>query len=62
MKKTPIRYYTTADLARILAVRPKTVRTWIEEGELKAIKVGRQWRIAPSELDRLVREWSRASR
>lgn len=62
MRRIPTRFYTTGDLARILAVRPKTVRTWIEDGQVNAVKVGRQWRIPMSELDRLVGEWSRAGR
>ncbi len=62
MRKDPDRFYTTEDVATMLAVRPKTVRKWIEEGEVNAVKIRRQWRIAASELDRLLRGCSRAGR
>ena len=39
MRKDPDRFYTTEDVATMLAVRPKTVRKWIEEGEVNAVKI-----------------------
>lgn len=38
-------FYTVAEVAEILAVSEKSVRDFINAGEIKAIKVG-QWRIA----------------
>ncbi|MGO4880668.1 MAG: helix-turn-helix domain-containing protein [Bryobacteraceae bacterium] len=34
----------TAEVARILAVSRRCVRLWAESGELRGIKMGRQWR------------------
>lgn len=33
---------------------PKTVRRWIAEGELPAVKLHRQWRVRAAELDSLL--------
>lgn len=51
--KTPA-LLTTQDVAERLAVDPSTVRRWIEDGRLPAVKPGRQWRIDPTELDQLL--------
>jgi len=37
-----------------LDVSIKTVRRWIERGDLAAFKVGHQWRIDPEDLDRFL--------
>lgn len=54
------RYLTTQELADILSVRPKTVRAWIDRGELRAVKLHRQWRIPASEVDRILAECQHA--
>jgi excisionase family DNA binding protein len=46
---------TTEEVAEALSVRPKTVRPWIQEGELPAVKLHRQWRVDAVELERLLR-------
>lgn len=38
-------YMTTDEVARILRVSTKTIRNMCEDGRLKAIRAGRQWRI-----------------
>lgn len=40
------RLLSTAIVANRLGLSPRTVRLWAECGQLPAIKVGRQWRIA----------------
>lgn len=47
-------HYTAQEVAETLAVRPRTVRTWIEQGEIKAVKLHRQWRIPASEIHRFL--------
>ena len=54
------RYFTTQELADILSVRPKTVRAWIDRGELRAVKLHRQWRVPAPEVDRLLGEYRHA--
>jgi excisionase family DNA binding protein len=43
------------DVADICRVSTKTVRRWIAAGDLVAIRLGNQWRIAPADLDRFIR-------
>ena len=42
---------TIDDVARACKVSVKTVRRWIESGELRAAKLGAQWRIRPKDLE-----------
>jgi excisionase family DNA binding protein len=46
---------TVSQVAAHLAVDPSTVRRWIEDGRLPAVKPGGQWRIHPDELHQLLR-------
>lgn len=46
---------TITDVAEVLQVSTKTVRRWIANGDLPAHRLGRQWRIAPAELERFLR-------
>ncbi len=39
-----------ADVARRCQVSEKTVRRWIDAGDLVAYRLGRQWRIDPADL------------
>lgn len=41
------------DVAKILKVSQTTVRRMLARGELKGVRVGRLWRIAQSEIDRI---------
>ena len=43
--------YTTEEIAEKLRVTPKTVREWIQRGELKAIDAGQGYRIFRSDYD-----------
>lgn len=47
---------TTVEVARSLGIDPATVRQQIAAGRLRATKVGRDWAIAPSEVERYRRE------
>lgn len=42
---------TLHEVADLLKVRESTVRTWINEGQLRAIKFGREWRVSPQDLE-----------
>ena len=42
---------TTDAVARRLKVDPSTVRRWIDDGRLPAVKPGRHYRIDPADLD-----------
>ena len=48
---------TVKDAAKVLLVKPTTVREWLKAGKLKGIKVGnRLWRVRESELEAFLRE------
>jgi len=49
------RWYTTTKAARRLGVAPSTIRRLIEAGHIKAIRLGRWWRIPRSERGRVRR-------
>ena len=44
-------YQTVRDLAERLKVAEATVRLWIRSGELRAIDIGKGWRIADADFD-----------
>ncbi len=50
------RLLTIREVAEYLRVDPKTVRRLIEDGELAAHKIGRQWRISESDLKKYLRD------
>jgi excisionase family DNA binding protein len=56
------RYQTVKELAERLEVSEATVRQWIKAGELRAIDIGKGWRIADTDLDRFLRARETASR
>ena len=46
------RAFSLKDVATILDVHPDTIRRAIKAGKLKAAKIGKDYRIAKSELER----------
>ncbi|MGM0583158.1 MAG: helix-turn-helix domain-containing protein [Pseudomonadota bacterium] len=44
-------YRTVREVAELLKVSEATVRRWIRDGELRAIDIGKGWRIASGDLD-----------
>ena len=44
-------YQTVKDVAERLKVAEATVRHWIKLGELRAIDIGKGWRIADADLE-----------
>jgi len=46
-------YYSTREVARLLGVTDRTVRRWIQNGLLKAVRIKRKWLIPESELKAL---------
>lgn len=47
-------YLTVAEVAALLKLNQQTVRNWIDQGSLPALRVGRRVRIRRSDLDRLL--------
>jgi len=42
---------TVHDVADLLKVKEQTVRAWIHANELRAIKFGKEWRVAQKDLE-----------
>lgn len=42
---------TVHEIADLLKMRESTVRAWIRDGDLRAIKMGRDWRVAVKDLE-----------
>lgn len=52
----PDQFFTAEEMADYLKVSSQTVRAWIRDGKVKAVKFGRSWRITDEELRRVVTE------
>ena len=44
-----------SEASKILGVAPTTIRLWIRQGRIRAVRIGKLWRIPQSEVERLVR-------
>ncbi len=47
---TELRLYTMEEVAKILSVSKKAVYTYIREGKLPAIRIGKYWRVTEEGL------------
>ena len=47
-------YMTTREIAELFKVSEATVRAWIHAGELRAIRFGREFRVAVKDLEAFV--------
>jgi excisionase family DNA binding protein len=45
-------YLKVEEVATLLRVHVRTVRDWIQRGEIPAYRVGKEWRIRRDDLDR----------
>jgi excisionase family DNA binding protein len=55
-------YQTVQELAERLEVSEATVRQWIKTGALRAIDIGKGWRIANTDLERFLKARETAPR
>lgn len=51
----PQDFFTVADVAKKLQLHAKTVLNFVHEGRLKAMRIGKQYRIAPNDLRAFMR-------
>ncbi len=56
------RYQTVQELAGRLEVSEATVRNWIKSGALRAIDIGKGWRISNTDLERFLKARETAPR
>ena len=47
-------YWTVAELAERLRLNQQTLRNWIDQGSLPAVRIGRRVRVLNSDFERLV--------
>lgn len=47
----PRQPYSVEQVAELLGLHVKTVRSYVRDGRLKAVRIGKQYRIAPEDLD-----------
>jgi excisionase family DNA binding protein len=47
---------TVHDAASMLKVQEATVRSWIRDKRIRAIKVGKEWRIAHKDLEEFLND------
>ncbi len=47
---------TVHETAEALKVKDSTVRVWIREKKLRAVKFGREWRVAVVDLEKFLNE------
>jgi excisionase family DNA binding protein len=47
-------YLTVAEVAQLLKLNQQTVRNWIDQGSLPALRVGRRVRIKRTDLERVL--------
>ncbi|MGI8506179.1 MAG: helix-turn-helix domain-containing protein [Solirubrobacteraceae bacterium] len=52
----PEEYLTVAEVAETLKLNQQTVRNWIDQGSLPALRVGRRVRIKRSDFERILDE------
>jgi excisionase family DNA binding protein len=49
-------FLTVAEVAEVLKLNQQTVRNWIDQGSLPALRVGRRVRIKRSDFERILAE------
>jgi len=49
MKET---FYTVEQISQMLTIHPKTIQRYIREGRIRAVKIGKSWRISGHDLSR----------
>ena len=47
-------YLTVNEIAEHLKLNPQTVRNWIDQGALRAVRIGRRVRVPRAEMDRVL--------
>lgn len=53
-EKEQKQYYSLAEVATILGVTRRSIYNYLEAGKIKAIKVGRVWRVNASDLQEIM--------
>ncbi|HLJ47610.1 MAG TPA: helix-turn-helix domain-containing protein [Bryobacteraceae bacterium] len=49
----PQKLYSVEEVAGLLGLHVKTVRNYVREGHLKAVRIGKQYRVSAEDLERM---------
>jgi putative resolvase len=49
-----IRFYTVKEVCEVLKIKPLTVYRWLKAGKLKAVKIGKSYRVEQSEFEKFI--------
>ena len=47
------KFYKTKEIAEMFGINIFTAQAWCREGKIKAVKIGRDWYVPKTELERL---------
>jgi len=47
-------FFTIHEIAELLKISEATIRNWIHAGELRAVRLGREFRVAAKDLEAFV--------
>ncbi len=50
-----MKYYSAEEIGEQYNIKPATVRKWIREGKLKAVKLGHLWRVSEEQLQEFIK-------
>lgn len=50
-----IEVYTLTELTEILQVTRRAIYNWIKDGKLKAVRIGREWRVTKENLEEFMK-------
>lgn len=56
---TDIRLYTLTEVMGILQVTRRTIYNYIKAGDLKAVKIGKYWRVRQEDLENFTKTGTR---
>ena len=46
--------YSTEKLARFFGVTKETIQDWCKKGKLPGFKIGKEWKVRASDIERLI--------
>lgn len=49
-------YFTPAQIAKRLQITERTIYRWLDDKQLKGVKLGRVWRVKAKDLEDFLRE------
>jgi len=51
-----MKHYSTEEVSEQYNIKPATIRKWIREGKLRAVKLGHLWRIREDDLNEFIKQ------